>query len=61
MSPKEQFFSLNEKGLMLIEIAPGIDLEKDVISQMGFRPEISDSLKEMDQRIFIPALMNLVG
>ncbi len=54
-------FSLNEKGLTLIEIAPGVDLEKDVISQMGFRPEISDSLTAMDQRIFIPALMNLVS
>ncbi len=52
-------FTLNENGLSLIEIAPGIDLERDVIDQMGFRPEISDSLKEMDKRIFSNAPMKM--
>lgn len=53
-------FSLNERGLVLIEIAPGIDLEKDVLALMGFRPEISDSLKLMDQRIFLNTSLKLV-
>ncbi|HEX7056706.1 MAG TPA: CoA-transferase [Bacilli bacterium] len=52
-------FSLTEKGLTLIEIAPGIDLEKDVLSLMAFRPHISESLKEMDARIFKPEKMGL--
>lgn len=45
-------FELGEKGLMLIEIAPGIDLEKDILSQMDFMPEISSKLKMMDERLF---------
>lgn len=43
--------------LMLLEIAPGIDLENDVLAQMAFRPLISPALKLMDQRLFNPALM----
>ena len=46
-------FRLGEKGLELIEIAPGIDLEKDILGQMDFTPEISPDLREMDRKIFI--------
>jgi propionate CoA-transferase len=52
-------FTLSEKGLLLIEIAPGVDLEKDILAQMDFRPEIADPLKCMDSRIFEHALMGL--
>ena len=45
-------FRLTKDGVMLTEIAPGVDLERDVIAQMGFRPLISDELKLMDERIF---------
>lgn len=38
--------------LELIEIAPGIDLQKDVLDQMEFTPIISENMKEMDPRIF---------
>ena len=31
-------FNLTEEGMELIEIAPGIDLQKDILDQMGFRP-----------------------
>ena len=41
-------FQLIDKKVTLIEIAPGIDLEKD----MDFRPEISKDLKLMDPGIF---------
>ena len=45
-------FRLVEGGLELIEIAPGIDLERDVLAQMDFKPAVSPSLKLMDADIF---------
>jgi propionate CoA-transferase len=45
-------FELSPNGLMLIEIAPGIDLEKDILAQMEFRPLISKNLKQMPEEIF---------
>ncbi len=42
----------------LIEIAPGIDLEKDILAHMDFRPIIRD-VKEMDARIFASDPMGL--
>ena len=45
-------FQLIDGKMTLIELAPGLDLEKDVVSQMGFRPEISAELKTMDPGIF---------
>jgi propionate CoA-transferase len=52
-------FRLTAAGVELTEIAPGMDLEKDILAQMAFRPIISPSLKEMDARIFQPEPMNL--
>ncbi len=52
-------FRLKEEGLELCEIAPGIDLEKDIISQMGFRPLIAKDLKTMDERLFIDGKMGI--
>ena len=46
-------FELVEGGLKLIEIAPGIDLQKDVLDQMEFDPIISEDLKLMDTKLFI--------
>lgn len=45
-------FRLTHKGLMLIEIVPGIDLQKDVLDMMEFEPIISPDLKDMDHKIF---------
>ena len=50
-------FKLEEEGLVLIEIAPGVDMEKDVIAQMDFKPVVSKNLKTMDARIFVPGRM----
>lgn len=47
-------FKLEEGQMTLIEIAPGIDLEKDVLAQMEFKPRISPDLKEMPKEIFQP-------
>lgn len=52
-------FRLSEDGMILEEIAPGVDLERDVLQQMGFKPMISKNLKLMDARIFRPAPMGL--
>jgi len=53
-------FRRNEAGrLELIEIAPGVDLERDILTLMEFRPEISPVLKRMDARIFLPQQMKL--
>ena len=43
-------FALEDDGLVLIEVAPGIDVERDVLGQMGFRPRVADDLATMDRR-----------
>ena len=45
-------FRLTKQGIVLEEIAPGVDLEKDVLGHMNFKPIISKDLKLMDERIF---------
>lgn len=45
-------FCLGEDGLVLTEIAPGVDLEKDILEHMQFQPLIAKDLKIMDSRIF---------
>ena len=41
-------FELTAEGVMLVEIAKGIDLQKDILDQMEFRPLISENLKVTD-------------
>lgn len=45
-------FGLDKEGLVLKEIAPGIDVEKDIIKQMDIEPKISDNVKIMDTYLF---------
>ena len=45
-------FRLTPQGLELIEVAPGVDLERDVLGRMDFRPLISPQLATMDARLF---------
>lgn len=45
-------FKLTKEGLVLIEIAPGIDLEKDVLNQMDIKPIISSQLRLMNAEFF---------
>lgn len=52
-------FRLTEEGVVLTEVAPGVDLERDIVGQMAFRPIISPELKEMDGRLFREEVMDL--
>ncbi len=47
-------FTLMNGEVTLIEIAPGIDLEKDILPHMDFKPAISPDLKSMPEEIFYP-------
>lgn len=51
-------FKLTPEGVELTEIAPGVDLQKDILDQMDFKPIMKD-VKPMDERIFRDALMGL--
>ncbi len=52
-------FELCPEGLVLTEIAPGIDLEKEVLAHLDFTPVIAPDLKQMDVRIFCEGSMGL--
>ncbi|MBV4420573.1 acyl CoA:acetate/3-ketoacid CoA transferase [Clostridium tyrobutyricum] len=52
-------FRLTKQGLVLEEIAPGIDMKKDILDHMDFRPKISKNLKIMDERIFKEELIGI--
>ena len=45
-------FELRPEGLVLTEIAPGIDLQTQILDLMEFKPIISEDLKEMNPAIF---------
>ena len=45
-------FRLTEKGLTLEEVSPGVDIDRDILSKMEFRPIMATSLKLMDERLF---------
>ena len=51
-------FKLTKEGLVLTEIAPGVDVERHILARMGFRP-IMGALEEMDRRVFRPGKMGL--
>jgi propionate CoA-transferase len=51
-------FRLTPEGLELIEVAPGIDIEKDVLALMDFKPIVKKP-RLMDARLFLPAPMGL--
>ncbi|MCZ7554055.1 MAG: hypothetical protein M5U05_15980 [Anaerolineales bacterium] len=50
-------FSLEAGGLVLEEIAPGIDLQRDILDQMEFAPMIPKPPRLMDARIFMDRVM----
>jgi len=52
-------FALGADGLVLTEVAPGIDIERDILAQMDFKPAIPNEPALMDARIFADAPMGL--
>ena len=52
-------FKLTNDGLKLTEIAPGIDLEKDILEMMEFEPIISENLKTIPQEVYKKGLLGL--
>lgn len=51
-------FGLTPEGLELLEVAPGVDIERDIVAHMAFRPLIRNP-QPMDARIFRPEPMGL--
>jgi propionate CoA-transferase len=52
-------FALRADGLELVEVAPGIDIERDILARMDFKPLIPRDPALMDARIFRPETMGL--
>lgn len=52
-------FELRPEGPVLIEIAEGVDLQKDILDQMEFEPIIDENLKTMRKEIFTDEKMGL--
>jgi propionate CoA-transferase len=51
-------FRLHKAGLELAEVAPGIDIKRDILAHMDFEPLVVDP-KPMDARIFAGSLMGI--
>ena len=52
-------FELTDRGLALTEIAPGVDLERDILARMDFEPYMPQPPRLMEAAIFNPAPMEL--
>ena len=52
-------FELTGDGIVLTELAPGLDLDRDVLAHMDFKPLVSSELKEIDPRVYRDEPMKL--
>ena len=52
-------FKMTDTGIALIEVAPGVDVEKDILANMEFKPQIAENIKIMDERLFKEEKMGL--
>jgi propionate CoA-transferase len=54
-------FRATSDGLELTEVAPGIDVERDILGRMAFRPKFAPRILAMDPRLFRTSPMGLAG
>jgi propionate CoA-transferase len=54
-------FRLGIEGVELIEVAEGINLERDIFAHMDFHPHVSNDLKTMEKCIFLDKTMDLAS
>jgi propionate CoA-transferase len=54
-------FALEHDGVMLTEVAPGIDVERDILGHMQFRPRVAEQLKTIDARVYAAGPMGSAG
>ena len=50
---------LRDEGPTVVEIAPGVDLQRDVLDRVGIPLVVADDLRLMDERLFRPEPMGL--
>ena len=50
---------LREQGLVVTEIAPGIELQRDILDQAATELKVADDLREMDASLFQPEPIGL--
>ena len=50
---------LAQEGLVVTEIAPGLDLQRDILDQAATPLSVSKTLKTMDAALFRPEIMGL--
>ena len=54
-------FELTAEGLKIVEIAKAVDLQRDILDKMAFRPLVSPELRFMDERLFAQEPMGLTA
>jgi propionate CoA-transferase len=52
-------FRLTKDVVTLEEVAPGIDIDNDVIRKMSFEPMVKGTVKKMDEKIFNKLIMSI--
>jgi len=52
-------FNLEPDGVVLREVAPGLDLQKDILDQLGFNVKVARDLKDMEPVLFHPEVMGI--
>ncbi len=52
-------FKLGPNGIVLLEAAPGVDIDRDILDHMEFRPIMGEDFREMDSILFKPGKIGL--
>jgi propionate CoA-transferase len=54
-------FALEDDGVVLTEVAPGIDVERDVLARMQFKPRVAEQLRTIDARVYSDGPMGMAA